>query len=193
MKDNYTVYLHTVPNGKVYVGITRQDPKKRWGNGINYKHNKRFYNAIKKYGWENIQHEILFTGLTKDEAAAKEIELIKAYHSIDENYGYNILEGGFEIRDYLGLPTYDEMEKNPIKAKYVLNLIKLCKPTTVTEIVTTEDYEGEKLVNKKVETKKRVIEPDLLALNSLIGAYENEPRMKDIIDILKKLKERFDK
>ena len=34
----YTVYMHICPNGKKYIGITKQKPIKRWGyNGINYK------------------------------------------------------------------------------------------------------------------------------------------------------------
>jgi len=33
---NYTVYQHTVPNGKNYIGITRQEIGKRWKNGKGY-------------------------------------------------------------------------------------------------------------------------------------------------------------
>lgn len=29
----YSVYKHTAPNGKVYIGITGKDPEKRWLNG----------------------------------------------------------------------------------------------------------------------------------------------------------------
>lgn len=29
----YTVYKHTTPSGKVYIGITGQKPERRWQNG----------------------------------------------------------------------------------------------------------------------------------------------------------------
>lgn len=51
-------------------------------------------NAIKKYGWHNIRHEILFEGLTKEEAELKEIELIAYYNSNNIKFGYNIEKGG---------------------------------------------------------------------------------------------------
>ena len=89
----YTVYKHTL-NGKVYVGMTRQKPEDRWCSGWGYKECPRFWNAIQKYGWSKVQHEILFTGLTKEEAEAKEIELIAFYRSDDRRYGYNIDKGG---------------------------------------------------------------------------------------------------
>lgn len=67
----YTVYLHTSPSRKRYVGITCQKPKHRWQNGLGYCYNEYFTNAIKKYGWDNIKHEILFENLTKEEAKRK--------------------------------------------------------------------------------------------------------------------------
>lgn len=88
----YTVYKHTTPSNKVYIGITSQDPEVRWRGG--YRNNKYFTNAINKYGWENIKHEILFTGLTKDEAEAKEKELIAFHDSTNQTKGYNIAKGG---------------------------------------------------------------------------------------------------
>ena len=62
---NYSVYKHICPNGKVYIGITMQNPKKRWKNGAGYKNNKYFWNSIVKYGWDNICHDILYENLTK--------------------------------------------------------------------------------------------------------------------------------
>ena len=92
---NYKVYKHTSPNGKVYIGITCRSVKERWGsNGNGYKGNTHFYNAIKKYGWDNFKHEILFDGLSKAEACNKEIELISVYNSTDEKHGYNNSTGG---------------------------------------------------------------------------------------------------
>lgn len=91
---SYSVYKHTAPNGKIYIGITSQEPTKRWGNGCNYHNQKYFYHAIEKYGWSNIQHEVLFSALTKEDAELKEIELISLYKSNNREYGYNIDNGG---------------------------------------------------------------------------------------------------
>lgn len=88
----FTVYKHTCPNGKVYIGITSLPLTQRWSNG--YKHNSHFYNAILKYGWDDIKHEILYSDLTKEEACEKEIELIKLYNSNDRSFGYNLSAGG---------------------------------------------------------------------------------------------------
>lgn len=85
----YKVYKHTSPSNKVYIGITSQPIKARWGYGSHYHHNAYLTSAIKKYGWDNFKHEILYEGLTKEEACNKEIELIALYKSNDRRYGYN--------------------------------------------------------------------------------------------------------
>lgn len=91
----YCVYMHTFPNGKVYIGITSQEPERRWRNdGSGYKGTSLINNAIKKYGWENVKHNILFSGLNKEQAEAKEIELIAQYKSNQRKFGYNIKQGG---------------------------------------------------------------------------------------------------
>ena len=92
--DGYCVYKHTAPNGKVYIGLTSLNPIVRWNNGKGYKHNAHFHSAILKYGWDNIKHEILYSGLTKEEACQKEIELITWYKSNNPEFGYNIDNGG---------------------------------------------------------------------------------------------------
>ena len=91
----FYVYKHTCPNEKIYIGITKQQPIKRWGyNGYGYRKNTLFYRAIQKYGWSNIKHEILYENLSKEEAEQKEIELIEKYKSNQPKYGYNIANGG---------------------------------------------------------------------------------------------------
>lgn len=95
--DNYTVYMHISPSGKKYIGITGQSIERRWGNGSGYKNCISFYRAIEKYGWDNIEHIVLYSGLSKENAETKEIELIKKYNTTDSRYGYNIENGGNTI------------------------------------------------------------------------------------------------
>ena len=92
----YTVYQHKNKiNGKIYIGITSQKPEQRWGSqGCNYKSSPHFYSAIQKYGWDNFEHNILFTDLTKEQACLKEQELIKEYNSMNREFGYNSTSGG---------------------------------------------------------------------------------------------------
>ena len=92
----YIVYQHKNKiNGKIYIGITSQKPENRWGSqGCNYKSSPHFYSAIQKYGWDNFEHNILFTGLTKEQACLKEQELIKEYNLMNREFGYNSTSGG---------------------------------------------------------------------------------------------------
>jgi len=92
---SYIVYKHTSPVGKIYIGITKMNPIRRWANGLGYKNCSHFFNAILKYGWDSIRHEILYTGLTQEEAEYKEKELIIKYNSNNPDFGYNIQLGGY--------------------------------------------------------------------------------------------------
>ena len=114
--ENYIIYCHTNKiNGKKYIGQTKNSPQKRWGhNGYEYirKQPGIFKNAILKYGWDNFDHEILFTGLTKEEANQKEIELIAKFKTNDRNYGYNLTAGGQTNT------LSEEQKKNRVKQNY---------------------------------------------------------------------------
>ena len=110
----YTVYRHTCPNGKIYVGVTVQDPIRRWANGFGYRNNRHFFAAIEKYGWDNIRHEILADGLTKNQAEALEIQLIADHNSTDPRNGYNHSTGG---RCNSGVRMTEESKKKISHAK----------------------------------------------------------------------------
>lgn len=89
---NWIVYKHTSPSGKVYIGITNQPANKRWKNGMGYISSPYFFGSIVKYGWINIQHEILFSDLEEEEAKEAEKRLIRIYK--EQNISYNITDGG---------------------------------------------------------------------------------------------------
>ncbi len=98
-EKKWVVYEHLFPNGKRYIGITSKRPKARWDKGRGYKkRNSPMYRAILKYGWENIEHIILFENLSYSQAANKEKELISKYKTninrYGSDYGYNLTDGG---------------------------------------------------------------------------------------------------
>ena len=99
MKDKrFCVYMHLFPNGKRYIGITCKRPNARWQRGTGYRDGSPVRNAINKYGWDNVEHIILFDNLSQQEACDKEIELIEQYktniHRYGDDFGYNMTDGG---------------------------------------------------------------------------------------------------
>lgn len=84
----FYVYVHTVPNGKIYIGETK-DPQTRWNNGEGYRENELFYKDIQIYGWNNIKHEIIDCCEDVNTALKLEAVLIALTHSEHEDYGYN--------------------------------------------------------------------------------------------------------
>lgn len=111
---SFIVYRHTCPNGKVYIGITHRTAKQRWQYGNGYRHNPRFQNAIHKYGWDNIKHEILFENLTKEDAEREEIRLISEHKSNQREFGYNQTAGGMVN---MGFHVSEQGRKNISKAQ----------------------------------------------------------------------------
>lgn len=92
MKNNYIVYVHiNKTNNKIYIGITRKKPERRWSNGSGYKQHSYFYNAIQRYGWEGFEHEIIASNLTEEEAKKFEVLLISKIPKEDR---YNLTDGG---------------------------------------------------------------------------------------------------
>lgn len=93
-RRTYVVYRHIAPNGKSYIGITKQNAERRFQNGNGYKTQEVFWRAIQKYGWNNFRHEILEENLTEKEAGNKEDYYIKKVYKTLVPYGYNVAEGG---------------------------------------------------------------------------------------------------
>lgn len=98
----YSVYKHTSPSGKVYIGVTKQPPHLRWQNGLGYRTQEYFYRAILKYGWDNFEHEVVYQTESYEDANRKETELIAKYSSTNKNFGYNIESGGNLKKNSIG-------------------------------------------------------------------------------------------
>lgn len=133
-KENYTVYVHKFPNGKNYVGLTKQPVESRWGShGLGYK-KQPIYNAIQEFGWDNIQHIVLKDGLTFDKAQELEKQKIIEYDSI--NNGYNVSPGGG-----LGVCTWVKIEYNgKMYSPEELLVFSKIKNLTTHDITTRLDH-----------------------------------------------------
>lgn len=151
MKKEYMIYKYTSPSGGVYIGQTNKKNvhERALVNGKGYlnfdKETGKYLqagiaNAILKYGFDNFQKEILFEGLTSDEADKKEIELIAYYKQHGECY--NIASGGkgvpgtkfTKIKQYNFngelVGTWDSVEEAALwlgNKKYQANISACCK------------------------------------------------------------------
>lgn len=105
--------IENLINHKVYIGQSK-DVNTRWSEhkstafyekGKSY--NNPLYRAIRKYGIENFSFEVLIETYDRN---YWEIFLIQIYHATDDNFGYNIENGG-----NCGSPIRTEEEKEKIK------------------------------------------------------------------------------
>ena len=100
----FTVYCHTCKiNGKKYVGYTSNSLEKRWNSHVlsaKKNSNLPFHKAIRKYGEENFDHDILDVVLSLESANQAEILWIDEKKSHVSNDGYNCTIGGGGVVGY---------------------------------------------------------------------------------------------
>lgn len=151
----WCVYKHTDKiNGKCYIGIT-WNIKERWSSkGKKYK--GYFGSAIKKYGWDNFEHQVLYENLSREDACKKEIELIKKYNTFVPN-GYNLTKGG---EGSLGFEISDE-------TRYKMSKVKLGKNNPFYKKKHTKEW-----INMISEINKE---------NKSIPILQIDPKTKQVI------------
>jgi group I intron endonuclease len=92
------VYCLTFPNGKRYVGVgcSKGGIHQRWKKYkyLTCKSQPKIYNALKKYGPENVKFEVILETDDVDNALRSEMYLIDVWNLQDIRYGYNINDGG---------------------------------------------------------------------------------------------------
>lgn len=112
----YSIYVHTTPDGKKYVGCTGMEPVKRFGsNGSGYRCNKKFYNDILLFGWNNINHQVLETVKDKKIAIEREEYYTLLWRTNEPEFGYNIYVGN--IKDEENRKKHSEIMKGRKKSE----------------------------------------------------------------------------
>lgn len=96
------IYKYSSPSGKIYIGQTTNEALRKSQHKSQAKNNPKdyFHRAIRKYGFENFQYEVIFRTASKDESRLKfllntmETYFIKKYDSNNPDKGYNLTTGG---------------------------------------------------------------------------------------------------
>jgi len=90
------VYMIRFPNNKKYIGKTECDIEKRMKEHKHHskKSTTRLYNAIRKYGWDNLEWIILDKSDDICYINKREKTLIEEHGCLERGKGYNLREGG---------------------------------------------------------------------------------------------------
>jgi group I intron endonuclease len=98
MEDEWLIYRIVFPNGKSYIGLTKDLTKRisRHKKDVNARLHLPVYDAINHFGWDNVRFEVLTSKIsTRAKACELEIEYILKYSSyIRDGKGYNATKGG---------------------------------------------------------------------------------------------------
>ena len=90
-------------NGKIYIGQS-VDIERRWkdhrvrafnNHKGNHQYNCPLYRAMRKYGLENFDFSILIE-CSKDELNQDEYQYIDQFNSMDDQYGYNLVDDEYK-------------------------------------------------------------------------------------------------
>ena len=134
MNEEVGIYkIINLINNKVYIGQSRCI-KKRWKNHKITYHNSNskaynypLYRAMRKYGIENFQFEII-ENCSIEELNDREKYWISYYHSNNNDYGYNQDDGGYashplklnkiQVDEIIEALLHTEISQNDLAQKY---------------------------------------------------------------------------
>lgn len=190
-------------NRKIYIGQTIKTLKIRLNqHKINAKlksfNSNYFARAIRKYGFDNFEWEIIDTAESIEELNKKEIYWINFYNSIDRNLGYNSNTGGKN-----GRPTDEVIKRISEKQKGKIISEETRKKLSIahTGRITKEEHpmfgkhhsdESKSKMSKKIKGristfkgKHHTAESKKLLSESHIGKKASEETRKKISESVK--------
>lgn len=116
--DNCSIYVHISPENHIYIGQT-VNIKARWFRSA-YRANPYFQNVINKFGWNNLEHKVIASGLSHEDANVMEIALIKRYRNDPKYKVLNLTEGGLGHKGY----DFPDESKNKL-SKMMVGRVKI--------------------------------------------------------------------
>lgn len=186
----YTVYQIVFPNSKKYIGCTSNTLLKRINDhissmesGLNYK----IYNAMKKYGINNLKFEVLGKYKTKEEMFNAEKYYIQIFDT--QINGYNITSGG---EGCPGRIISDEERKN-ISIRQKIRFSRKEERIKLTNSVTNWRKNNPDRVKEAIQKKLNVIQSDdyrnMMSIK-MKELYKNNPGL--VKSNTEKLKQKYE-
>ena len=153
----YIYKIINLINNKIYIGSTIKNPKHRWmQHKASAKHNSRcrFHRAIRKYGVENFQLEIILTVLNEKDIDYFEEYFINYYKSNNFKYGYNMIGVFKGQRNFIQKIMRREW-KNPIQRKKRIDSLIKTGLKRAKSIIAICIYSGEYKIYRSVHEAMR--------------------------------------
>jgi len=139
----YTIYrARNAVNDKVYIGFTSRWPNRISGHDYDRRYNKSdnkaFYNAIKKYGWDNFVWEAIYQSKDYEHTLkVMESHFINEHRSwvgFENSNGYNITKGGEGTTGWKKAPELVESHRQKMTgrkftAEHIANRVASFKRT----------------------------------------------------------------
>jgi group I intron endonuclease len=149
----YSIYsAYNVVTKQRYIGFDSHWPKRKTDHKreSEKENNIKFYNAIKKYGWNNFIWEVLYQSKEKDHTLnVMESYFISEYDSIVG--GYNTVPGGKRGPTLCGELNgmFGKTHTNEVKKKLSENAIKKFKNKSYEELYGKEKSDKLKLIRSE--------------------------------------------
>lgn len=173
-------------NGKMYIGQTKRELSIRINEHINDallgKYNFWFHKAIKKYGHNNFEWDILCECLSPHDLNDKEIYYVDLYDTY--NKGYNMTKGGHssvemtnEIRVKISKSIRDYYKNNPVSIEFRQKISERFKgkPKSYNQIQKMkENHVGMKGKTHTDITKLKISESMIGENNHFYGKHHSD-------------------
>lgn len=168
-KKEWTIYCHIhCESGRCYIGVTSWTWRKRWNRHV-YSANRgkgsgrsHFHNAIRKYGKDAFDHEVLQTCHTLEEANLAEQHWIDLYDTRNPLRGFNLKPGGSHTphpnKNPWDRPEYRKKAAAASRKKWENPEFRAAVTAGVTEAWQDPDYRSRlsdisKEINSRPEVK----------------------------------------
>ena len=118
-----TIYLFSFPNGKHYVGRTKNSFEQRCTEhkyNVDKKAQHPLYYALNKYGWDDVEKRVLEEVNTHEQSVLRELDYIIHYDSLINGYNltYNTQIGGDNWEGRRDTEEYNQFVKKMSSISY---------------------------------------------------------------------------